>query len=66
MDRHAFVDSELLDRAMRLTDETNPSVILTTALEEFIARRASKRLSDLMGSLEWDATYDYKSERSRN
>ena len=35
------------------------------ALQEFIARRKQKRLLELMGKLEWDDSYDYKSGRSR-
>jgi hypothetical protein len=38
---------------------------VTMALEEFVARRSQKKLLDVMGSLEWDANYDYKDERSR-
>jgi hypothetical protein len=38
---------------------------VTRALQEFIARRSQKRLIELMGSLEWDDSYDYKAERSR-
>ncbi len=38
---------------------------MTRALEEFIARRRQKRLVELMGKLEWDASFDYKAERSR-
>lgn len=66
MDQYVFVDSELLVRAMRLSDEPRASVVLTKALEEYIARRDPKRLLELMGKLEWDVTYDYKRERSRN
>ena len=36
------------------------------ALEEFIARRRQKGLLELMGSLEWDETFDYKAERTRD
>jgi hypothetical protein len=35
-------------------------------LQEFIARRRQKRLLDLMGKLEWDASFDYKAERRRD
>ena len=66
VDQHAYVDSELLERAMRLSDEARASVVLTKALEEYIARRDPKRLLELIGKLEWDATYDFKRERGRN
>lgn len=39
---------------------------VTRALEEFIARRKQRGLIDLMGKLEWDTSFDYKVERSRN
>ena len=38
---------------------------MTRALEEYVARRRQKHLSELMGKLEWDDAYGYKSERSR-
>jgi hypothetical protein len=40
--------------------------VVTKALEEFIARRRQKPLLELMGKLEWDSSYDYKTERSRD
>ncbi len=33
--------------------------------EEFFDRREQKRLLKLMGKLEWDESFDYKTERSR-
>jgi len=38
---------------------------VTKALREFIARRQQKKMLDLIGKLEWDASHDYKAERSR-
>jgi hypothetical protein len=38
---------------------------VTKALEEFIGRRRQKKLLDLMGKLEWDSSFDYKSGRDR-
>ncbi len=51
---------------MRLSGESNASVVLIQALEEFIARRSQGRIAELAGTLEWDRTYDYKRERTRN
>ena len=45
--------------------EKTKRAAVTRALEEFVARRRQKRLMELMGKLEWDASYDYKAERSR-
>jgi hypothetical protein len=60
------IDPELLDRALQISGEKTKQAAVTKALQEFIARRRQKRLLDLMGKLEWDESYDYKSERSRD
>ena len=59
------LDPELIERALEVSGEKTKKAAVTRALEEFIARRAQKRIVELMGKLEWDATYDYKAERSR-
>jgi Arc/MetJ family transcription regulator len=59
------IDPELLERALRVSGERTKKAAVTRALEEFIARREQQRLLDLVGKLEWDATFDYKGERQR-
>ena len=59
------IDPQLLDRALEVSGEKTKKAAVTMALKEFIARREQKRLLELFGSLEWDADYDYKKERSR-
>ena len=59
------IDPALIERALKLSGETTKKAAVTRALEEFIARRQQKRLLELMGKLEWDESFDYKSERSR-
>ena len=60
------IDPDLLERALEVSGERTKKAAVTKALEEFIARRRQKRLLELMGKLEWDETFDYKTERSRN
>ena len=60
------IDPELIERALQLSGESTKKAAVTKALQEFIARRKQKGLLDLMGKLEWDTTYDYKTERSRS
>jgi hypothetical protein len=60
------LDPELIERALELSGERTKKAAVTKALQEFIARRRQKRLLDLMGKLDWESSYDYKSERSRN
>ena len=60
------IDPELIERALEISGERTKKAAVTKALQEFISRREQKQLADLFGSLEWDADFDYKSERSRD
>jgi hypothetical protein len=60
------LDPELVARAFELSREETESAAVTRALLEFISRRNQKKLLELMGKLEWDPTFDYKRERSRD
>ena len=60
------IDPELLDRALAISDERTKKAVVTKALREFIARREQRRVAELMGQLEWDDSFDYKTERSRS
>lgn len=60
------LDPDLIERALKVSGERTKKAAVTRALEEFVARRKQKRLIELMGKLEWDRGYDYKSERSRD
>ena len=59
------LDPALLDRAFAISGERTKKAAVTRALEEFIARREQEGMLDLLGTLEWNADYDYKAERSR-
>jgi hypothetical protein len=59
------LDPKLIERALKLSGERTKKAAVTRALEEFIARRRQKSILDLMGKLEWDASYDHKKDRSR-
>jgi Arc/MetJ family transcription regulator len=59
------IDPELLDRAVAISGERTKKAAVTLALQEFIARREQRKVLDLMGRLDWDASYDYKAQRSR-
>jgi Arc/MetJ family transcription regulator len=60
------IDPNLIQRALELSGERTKKAAVTKALQEFIARRRQKRLLDLMGKLEWDSSYNYKEDRSRD
>lgn len=59
------LDPDLLDRAFRVSGEPTKKAAVTRALQEFIARREQRRIAELFGKLEWDGSFDYKAERSR-
>jgi len=59
------LDQDLLERAFLLSGEATKKAAVTRALQEFIARREQKRVAELFGKLDWDASFDYKAERSR-
>ena len=59
------IDPKLLERALEVSGERTKKAAVTKALREFIARRQQRRLRDLLGKLEWDDGFDYKSGRSR-
>ncbi len=60
------LDPDLLDRVVAVSGERTKKAAVTLALTEFIARREQRRVSELLGKLEWDVSYDYKAERSRS
>ncbi|WP_366445435.1 type II toxin-antitoxin system VapB family antitoxin [uncultured Selenomonas sp.] len=39
---------------------------VTLALKEFIQRRKAEELIDAFGTMDFDASYDYKAERNRH
>lgn len=59
------IDPGLIEEALEVSGERTKKAAVTKALREFIAVRRQRRLLELMGKLEWDRTFDYKSERSR-
>ena len=65
MAKNLAIDPKLINLALEVSGERTKKAAVTKALQEFVARRRQKRLLDLMGKLEWDVAFDYKSERSR-
>jgi hypothetical protein len=59
------LDPELLDQVLQLSGEHTKKAAVTLAHKEFIARREQRKIVELFGTLDWDASYDHKSERSR-
>jgi hypothetical protein len=59
------LDPALIERAVAVSGEPSKKAAVTLALKEFIARREQRRITDLLGKLEWDDSFDLKAERNR-
>ncbi len=60
------IDPSLIERTLAVSGERTKKAAVTKALQEFIARREQTRLAELLGKLQWDDSFDYKKERSRD
>lgn len=60
------LDDRLLEQAVRLGGLKTKKDTVTLALKEFIQRREAEKLIAAFGTVDFDETYDYKSERNRH
>jgi len=65
MPTYIAIDPDLLERAFKVSGEPNRMAAVTRALQEFIARIEQRRVIELFGTLDWDASFEFKAERSR-
>ncbi len=59
------IDPELLEEAMKLGGHRTKRAVVLEALREYVERRNQLRILELFGTVEYDADYDYKAQRSR-
>ena len=59
------INNALLDKALEIGGYKSKKDTVNAALEEFIRRRNAKELVKLFGTVDYDASYDYKKMRSR-
>ncbi len=59
------IDPALIDRALSVSGERTKKAAVIRALQEFIARREQRAITELFGRVDWDPDYDYKRDRSR-
>lgn len=60
------LNPDLVEQVLQVSGEPAKKAAVTLALKEFIARREQRRVTELFGKLEWDASFDYKAQRSRS
>ena len=59
------LDDRLLEEAVKIGGKATKKAAVTEALQEYIARRKQVRVLDLFGTVDYDATYNYKTQRKR-
>jgi len=59
------IDDRLLDRAQKLGGHRTKRATVKAALEEYVRRREQMRITELFGTIDYDASYSYKSTRKR-
>ena len=59
------IDERLLTKALEIGGYKSKKDTVNAALDEFIKRRKAKELIDIFGTIEYDASYDYKKMRNR-
>lgn len=59
------INEQLLNNALEIGGFRTKKDTVNAALEEFITRRNAEKVINLFGTVEFDATYDYKKMRER-
>lgn len=65
MPTNLALDDQLIDEARRLGGHRTKKQAVNEALEEYVARRKRKEITELFGRVDWDSDYDYKAERRK-
>lgn len=58
------IDDRLLNEALRVGGHRTKTDTVNEALVEYIRRRKQAKIVDLFGTIDFDATYDYKRRRA--
>lgn len=59
------LDPDLVEEAVAIGGRRTKKEAVTEALREYIARRRQAQVTTLFGTVDYDATYDYKKQRRR-
>ena len=65
MPTNLAIDDQLLEEARRVGGYRTKRETVNEALREFIQRRRRRELVKLFGTIDYDASYDYKRERRK-
>lgn len=59
------IDDKLLAKAREVGGHRTKKATVTEALQEYIQRRQQAKIVNIFGTVEFDADYDYKQQRSK-
>lgn len=59
------IDDELITKAVRLGGHKTKKEAVNQALLEYIQHIEQKKILDLFGKIDYDSSYDYKSQRNK-
>lgn len=62
MTKNPFID-DLVAEAQKLGRHRTKKEALRAALDEYVQKRSQMRVIELFGKIDYDETYDYKSQR---
>lgn len=65
MPTNLAIDDQLIEDARRVGKHKTKKAAVTAALREYVQRRRQLEITELFGTIDYDATYDYKAERGR-
>jgi hypothetical protein len=65
MPTRVAIDGRLILEAQKLGHHRTAKDAVTAALEEYVRRRKQLDILRLFGTIEYDASYNYKRERNR-
>jgi len=66
MPTNLAIDDRLIAEAQKLGRHRTKKETVTAALDEYVRRRKQQQILSLFGTIEYDATYDYKRERRKD
>jgi Bacterial antitoxin of type II TA system, VapB len=59
------IDDQLIESARIAGGQKTKKAVVTQALMEYIQKRQQQHIVSLFGCIDYDASYDYKSQRQR-
>jgi Arc/MetJ family transcription regulator len=65
MPTNLALDDRLIEEARRVGGHKTKKEAVNAALDEYVRRRKQMRILDAFGTIDFDPSYDYKTERRR-